>query len=309
VRRLFIVLFCLFTAYTVTAQQNYHIKDKIYLPPNYFVGDRVELRLQINVKEGTTVRKPDNIPETEWADIQDINVTKRDKDYEVRIGVVPYRPGTLRLPPIQLGDVVIRNQTIYTDALLESGNYGFENTKGPLLLPYTKAAIGFAVGGISVLLLFLLWFNTMGITRIREMIRKYRERGPYRKCLSRLRSLEKQSLAMETDSFYVTLSQIIREYLSRRTPINFFATTTSENRQLLSGYLTESSGLGTALELFQQIDRVKYATYESDSEKRKGHVNTARVLVENMEYSISGRANKEKSEEENNKEEAENVDV
>jgi hypothetical protein len=103
------------------ANDTYEILQTVSLPPRSYVGDRVELRIRLRTLVSASVQAPEKPPQSEWIDIDTVEVIPAGDAYEVRIVYASFHPGTQTLPPIQLKDVRLENLKIYTNSVVAEG--------------------------------------------------------------------------------------------------------------------------------------------------------------------------------------------
>jgi len=69
----FVVLFLIISSATFLSAQS-EITRSVFIPPEYYIGDPVELRLQLELDRSEVLSVPLNIDEPEWVEIQDIQI-------------------------------------------------------------------------------------------------------------------------------------------------------------------------------------------------------------------------------------------
>ena len=82
------------------------LMEAIFLPPRFFVGDRVELRLTYDLPGGVTVEPPAQLPDHDWIEFRSIEVQDRRAsggpgELRVRIFFIPFFPGETVLPSLR----------------------------------------------------------------------------------------------------------------------------------------------------------------------------------------------------------------
>ena len=97
------------------AAQGYSVLQTVFLPPRFYVGDRVELRMRLSTPAGTAVRAPETLPDSSGIEFQDITVNRRGNETEVRIVFYPFYPGTQDASAIDLGGITLSGVKIHTD--------------------------------------------------------------------------------------------------------------------------------------------------------------------------------------------------
>jgi hypothetical protein len=265
------------------------LDEAIYLPPRFFVGDRVELRLTYEVPAGLTASPPVQLPTHAWIDYQDVEVQDRRKPGEagrviVRVFFVPFSAGETVLPPVQLGGFDTGELLVSTQSALELEQE--QTLRGPrrqLNLPLTwlrllaLAAAGF---GSPLLLVFLLRTGVRGYRRLREARMR---RLPYLHVRKSLNQLAAGSASMEGKSFFILLSLTVRRYLSERFSMPLMSATTGE----IAGSL-KTAGLDDSVserihEVLKAADLFKFSGKRTGRREMERSLKTACSIVEQVE--------------------------
>jgi hypothetical protein len=208
----------------------YTVRESVFLPPQFYVGDRVELRLRLQVADGLRLEPVELETEKEWLSVEEVRVQPRGSgEAEVRIFFVSFQPGTTRLPRLRLGDVVLADIGITTlSALKDRDASRLRGPRGQLALPgtYLKlAALGLAAIIVPALLL-LLWRRLS--RAVRELYALRRRRRPYLEAKKELKGLQQNLSRLESRSFFIRVSRLLKAYLGRRLEVPVLARTTRE---------------------------------------------------------------------------------
>lgn len=288
---------------TAAAQGRYTVLQTVFLPPRFYVGDRVELRMRLSTPAGTVVRVPEILPEASGIEFQDVTVNRRGNETEVRIVFYPFYPGTQSLPPLELGDITLGDVKIHTDSLLNTEQDEWRPPRGQVLLPGTRlyfalivlaAAVGFSVA--AVLAVF-------GRSRVGRIVSLSRERRPYRRLRRVLKKLNAEIGSVDARAFYIVLLDELRSYLSGRLGTECRSATTRELDRHLERYmedrlkasdrtaepdekLTLREGL---LAPFRLGDLVKFGHRPSEPEERLAQLAALRRTVERLEKRLAVR--------------------
>ena len=241
--------------------------DTIFLPKEYYVGDKVELRIKLAIEEGYTLQLPENIPESSWMNLHSVEITKNDKNPELRIVFTSFIPGTRSLPSLNLGGVVLNSVKLHTSSLIDSTGNDFIGIADQLLLPGTKLMLVIVVG-----LLFsgpLLVLMLMGPFRkkITEFIKISRGRRPIKRLNKILRELEDQKGRISCRRFYIRLSREVREYLSKRSDIDFI-TLTTQDMSLALNKVVNIELAGNVSEMMKLADSIKFGRLTTDDSRK-----------------------------------------
>ena len=105
VRRWPALFLLLLMPWWVFAEDTFTITRVHFLPPVYYVGDRVEVRVRLSVEPGLTVAEPSELPSPGNVHIQDVRIIPISDEYDVRVIFACYETGPRDLPPLKLGDI------------------------------------------------------------------------------------------------------------------------------------------------------------------------------------------------------------
>jgi len=269
------------------------LSESVFLPPRFFVGDRVELRLTYELAPETAVEQTDPLPEHPWIEIQDIEIrdarlSGRSGEVRVRIFFIPFYAGQTVLPSLRLGQLDTGELLVETRSALENEqNHSLRVPRRQLRLPLTwirlLSAAALAVG-VPLLFVFLLRFGIRGVARIRGLrIRRL----PYLHVRKSLNQLAAGKSSIEGQSYFVLLSLAIRRYLTERLSMPLMSVTTGE----IPGELSRA-GLEPALyerihELLKQADLIKFSGRRTNRRAMERSLKSAAGIVEQVEERIS----------------------
>lgn len=265
------------------AADTYEIVQTVFLPPRSYVGDRVELRIRLRTKGSASIQAPEKPPQSEWIDIDTVEVIPAGDAYEVRIVFASFHPGTQTLPPIQLGDVRLENLKIHTNSVVAEEQSSFEGPLGQVVLPSTRVMLGIAVAAVIALPLLVFQVGGFFRRRVSGLVRQYRERQPYRKLMRTLKRLRTTAEETNGREFYIELSDSLRVYLAERYDRRYIAATTFEVRRLLRNNLFDDERIDRFAALFQQSDRIKFGREDSEAAERLRDLEETEALVELLE--------------------------
>ena len=127
-------------AHAPAQSTEYSVENTLLLPQRFYVGDRVEARVQLRLAETAQAptRAPETTPDPEWGTIHAISIDGSGRDYEVRIGFTPYQPGTLTFPALDLGALTLRGVDFHVESILDGQSTELAPVRSQLLLPSTR---------------------------------------------------------------------------------------------------------------------------------------------------------------------------
>lgn len=260
--------FLLFPGTRAGTQERYSIKQAIFLPPVYYVGDRVEIRVRISVAEGVIPAEPSALPESDKIKIHSVRVIPMANDYDIRIEFSSYDPGIHGIPQIDMGSIVLDSIRIETSSFLDSENAEFQEIFDPLLLPGTRLLFALGIG--VVLLGPFLSFGFFGFAKrfLGELIKKRKGKQPIKKLMATLHSLSEIKPPVNNRDFYFSLTVAFRRYVSARVDSSMAACTTNELAHTLDVRFAQLVQVHALVQSQRDFDRVRFGGAKSSPKKR-----------------------------------------
>lgn len=209
------------------------VTGAVFVPPVYYVGDLVELRLSLLLPEGKSLLPPLGLPTAPWVLIRDVQVRHEPPFERVTIKFVPFAPGTKALPPLVLGDITLDGIKVSTNSLLGKDSPELTPPRDQMLLPHTELFLLFCL----VLLLVLPWAVWRLVKPAARWTAAVRKRSARRRAWRRwtkdIRKLRAAALALDGPEFYTQLSYLARSYLGSRFDHDFGTLTAVEAQDVL----------------------------------------------------------------------------
>jgi hypothetical protein len=265
------------------------LMESVVLPPRFFVGDHVELRLKYWVPAAVAVAGTERPPEHDWIEVQRIEVQDRrtagdSGEVLVRVFFIPFAPGQSALPSIRLGELETGEVPITTRSALQSEKDPvLRELRGQLNLPlaWLKLLLLAAVAvGAPVAAYLLIRWGLSGMTRVRQARKR---RLPYVRLQKSLRRLAAQMAAMEAKPFFVLLSLAFRRYLSERLEAPLMSVTTGDIvRELDKAGLAEDVA-SRVHELLGSADLIKFSGVRGTRKEMDRSMKAAVRIVEQVE--------------------------
>ena len=295
-RALLVGLVAWWSVVSAPAQEDYGITRTVMLPRTTYVGDRVELRVEIRPSGSVSIAAPDSMPQAPWAEFHDIQLLPRGNEYELRLVLTPYQPGTLTLPPIELGEIVLRELSVHVSSVLAEGEAEPSPPHRQAVLPYTRILLGGAAAVLLLVPMGLFVIARWGRGRLEQILRAYRTRKPYRRLLKTLRALESRIEEIDARGFYIDLLQELRRYFSQKLHRDLMSATTAEIAVYMRQAVAQAEDREALFELFHYGDLVKFASRRSRLGERRTHIEELRGILDRIER--SSRFNREHAVEE-----------
>ena len=238
----------------------YRVVEMVLLPPRFFVGDLVEMRLKLDVPKSAQIEPPQTLPESNWMTVERVDVVRGAQERaEVRILFKSFQPGTQVLPPLTVGDIVLQDLRVSTSSLLEEEPVQkIRPYTGQVSLPYTWIRVVSITVAIISAPLMLPWGAGWFIRRMRRLRQERRRRLPALRIGKALESLRVYAGRGEDRAFCIEFSRHLREYLQTRLHVAARTSTTREIAALLRSALEQHEGASDFVRLLQQSDAIKF---------------------------------------------------
>ena len=89
---LFLLVLLFLPVISIAADTGITSVDTIFLPREYYVGDKVELRIKLKIEDGYSLQLPMSLPESSWINLHSVGITEADNNPEVRIVFTSFIP-------------------------------------------------------------------------------------------------------------------------------------------------------------------------------------------------------------------------
>ena len=263
---------------------SYTIVDSVRLPAESYVGDPVELRYTLRTP--AELAAPATPPNPTWGDVSSIRVVSRGDEYDVRLLVVPYEPGTLTLPPVDLGAIRLEGLSLVVTSVLDEQSE-LRSIYGPQRLPGTRAALLIAVLVVVIPLAIVLYLIGPGRSLVNAIVERRRARIPYRNLL---RTIDRLDASIKRDTaaeFYTSLVYALQDLMTSRLGFECRAATSTELRMYLPALAAQcGADAATAAplaEILQTADEAKFAHSQIRRKTRTRHLAECRKSVVELE--------------------------
>jgi hypothetical protein len=230
---------------------------------------------------------PDEIPQPRWGEISAVRVQAGRGEFDLRMTVIPYEPGTLTLPRIDLGEVRMEGLSLIVESILAPGDASLRPAHGPRRLPGTQAALLLFGFGISFGIAIVLYLVGPGRRHIRSIVGRYRARVPYRKLLARVQTLQRDINRYTMRDFYIALVEELQAFMTSRVARNCMAATSTELIEILPELEASCGAItGTAApleEVLMAADSAKFARKAVRRKKRSRHLKLVHAVAVELE--------------------------
>jgi hypothetical protein len=79
--------------------EGYTVNRVVFIPPDFFVGDEVEMRILLRLDGERTIRVPESYPKVNWMRYSISSCRRSPLTYEVRVFFSPTLSERARCPP------------------------------------------------------------------------------------------------------------------------------------------------------------------------------------------------------------------
>ncbi|MDA3810993.1 MAG: hypothetical protein PF518_11780 [Spirochaetaceae bacterium] len=276
----FLSFFFFLSIYSLFSQVE--IKRTVFVPPEYYMGDPVELRLQIELEESGVVIIPENIDNYEWVEIKDIQVNQNDRNAEIIIKFTSFSPGTRALPELDFGSFMLSDFKIYTNSLVEEGENELKGLRAQVLIPGSRLYF-FLLAAAAFILPYLFYFFVKFLIHYLILLtKKYYTAKPYRTLNRILKRLDSNLEKTSVRDFFITLSDAMRIYLTARTGFDCKSATTSEI-SLLHGFGLEGDLWERFVTVLKKGDLVKFGGEKLSHSQMKENLDFVITLCQEIE--------------------------
>lgn len=248
----------------------------VFIPPEYYIGDPVELRIQIELDRYEILTVPLNIDELEWVEIRDVQVVQNNRDAEIIIKFTSFSPGTRALPDMDFGPFFLEDFKIYTKSLVEEGETDLKGLRPQVMIPGSRLSFFLLILGVFILPYAAYFLIKLAIRYIIVLLKRYHSARPYRTLVRTLKRLDSSLEKTAVRDFFITLSDALRVYLTARTGHDCKSATTSEISRL-HGFGLDQTLWERMVSVLKLGDMVKFA----------GETMTEEEMRENLDFVTS----------------------
>ncbi len=291
---LVLLLLCSFAG--LYGQTSKEVAGVTYLPKTFYVGDVVEMRVELPGISPDAIQVPPVLPPSDWFDFRQIEVQPVGEGASLRILFSSYQPGIRLIPPVELGALTLSGIRVDTASLLEREPGGLAGTADPLFLPKTGFYLAVFAGIFLGIPLVLLVSIRLVRSRISRAVLAARRRRPYQKILKALKELDRRILNRDGNFFYTAMTEELKLYLSSRSGEDFSTLTGREAALTVWRLYRDEPFLSPLQQLFLFAEEVKFGGRDPYTSKKREDLNSLLQILENLEgfyhrtvFSVAGK--------------------
>lgn len=277
---LLVLFICLIPMAVLSGQAE--VTRSVFVPPEYYIGDPVELRLQIELDRFEVLTEPLNYEEPEWVEIRNIDISQDRRTAEISIKFTSFSPGTRALPDLDFGPFTLSDFKIYTKSLVEEGESDLRGLRPQVMIPGSRLTFFLLILAVFVLPYLLYFLIRLLVRYIIVLIRKYHSARPFRTLNRTLKRLDAGLEKMGVRDFYIALTDSLRIYLSARTGFDCLSATTSEIARF-HGFGLDQTLWDRMVSVLKQGDMVKFAGETLSKEEMKENLDFVLSLCQEIE--------------------------
>ncbi len=205
------------------------------VPPQVFVGDKARLVLTLAPKASAATRSfiidvEDKLPQSKSVHITRIQLDTNGKNPKMIVDFIPFEPGTIMLPPLEIGPYVINRQLVEIASVLEADQGGMETAppEEPLLIPGTRLLLYGTIGFLFFLVLGLfaaLMWGSAWYARLQSWLKKRNTLRNLKKSLGQLEHHQEKNISPAEIGILIGY---LRLYIQLQTGISCAAKTSME---------------------------------------------------------------------------------
>ncbi len=272
----------LLTASAQPLTAGYQVISVTLLPQEFYVGDRVEMRVTLRTTSAVELLAPERVPTVEWGEIHQVRLVARGLDWDIRIVLTSFQPGTRTIPPLDLGGIVVSDLNVHVPSILAEGRRDLTTPQPQVLPPGTRLWISVLAMVLVVVPLSLLVFLRWGRRSLVEFLVRRRERKPYRRLVRALSLLSQDVEQIDGREFYIALLEHVRRFISAILETDCMASTTTELGAHLERLLIDEGERLTVLSLFHRGDLVKFAAAPAPTDRRREDITLLLSIAERL---------------------------
>jgi hypothetical protein len=291
--RFFSCMLLLLLSLPLAGQSAGRVDSIHFLPPEYFVGDTVEMRIVVTGVPGARITPPAALPESDWLLFRNARVEESGDTYILRIFFSSFAPGTRTLPEITFGDLVLKGTKIHTTSILDGDEGELADLRGQLYLPGTLPLLILTVILVFTAPLALIAASGLIRRRMKSVLLFLTRRRPYWRLRRDLKELGAQALMMSDRDFYYRLSDAVRSYISRRTGGDCISTTIYEIRSMMQTIFPSGDTAMRLIHFLEYADTIKFAGIEAGETKKGDDLLRLADLAASMESQYRSREKEE----------------
>ncbi|QMU98976.1 hypothetical protein F0310_00815 [Borrelia sp. A-FGy1] len=247
----------------------YELKNEVFIPTRYYVGDTVELKFSLILSEGEKFT-PVDFMEIKNEFVEVISLVYRPEREEIIIQFVSFYVGSNTLPIIYVGDVskngdsnkvILKNIKINTSKLIAADDsLMIQNIESVLFLPGTSTYLVIFVLALMVVPYVLIKLLKIIRNLLLFLIMRHNLRKPY-KIFQKQFVILSNYIKNEEDQivFYNLLNSSLRVYLSKKTGFDFNAITTTEISEILQNLKVPYEIRSTLVNILRVSDFSKFS--------------------------------------------------
>lgn len=278
-----ILLILIFTLSIYLFSDELVVVRTVYTPKDFYVGDMVTLRIEVETPFDGELESPRVIPTGEWIEIKSVNLVESEAEIStIRLTFTSFAPGLRIVPDIIFGEHTLHEYKIQTLSILDDQFTDLQSLSPQMVPPGTNLLVVFVLIGLvfGPYILFLL-IRTL-YHSIKLAVKKYKREKPFRSYYKILKQLKGEVKESTVRTFYVIITEHLRVYLSLRFNKEFYSATTMEMSYLLRTIM-DGDSTEELLSICRFADLVKFSHTNASALHREKDLRTIIEIVHELE--------------------------
>ena len=272
------------------------------IPRQIFVGDPATLVVPLPASEQNRsdiiLSAPsDDLPADPNIDFHRIILERRSAGSRLMIEFTPFIPGVLKLPDIEIGDIIFDDLTITVNSLInDKTSPVLSGAASALAIPGTALMLYGSLSAIIVFLLLVILFLVKGRTFLKNFIKKWKRRNLFSALRKTVKRLHKDIFKGTDKRFIIDkLSDEFRIFLSHLTGNYCRAMTAKEFEYLQSSLNIQKESEISLVTFFRTCDDLRFSGESINSKDLFSLLDDIKQFISILEH-INENEEKEKNE-------------
>jgi hypothetical protein len=262
--------------------------DPYMVPPKVYVGDRANLVLPMPGLATDAKISIEHIPSSEELVIHQVVLERRPSGSFLTIEFSAYTPGTLEMPPFEIGGEIFSGLKVEISSILSTDESGMvlSSPALPLALPGTSLLVYGTISAAILLMLLAIWSMVWGRKRIRGWLAAWKRKRLLVSMMATERRLNKAlARGVPRREILDVLSAEFRSFLSYLTGENCSAMTAAEIGLLKSkgeGIVMGGEFLGR---FFDNCDALRFSGHEINDDETLAMLGDLKRFIQTLDWS------------------------
>ena len=269
------------------------------IPRQIFVGDPATLVVPLPASEQNRSdiilsHPSDNLPSDPNIDFHRIILERRTAGSRLMIEFTPFVSGSLKLPVIEIGEIIFDDLTITVNSLINDKTSPIlSGAASALAIPGTALMLYGSISAIIVFLLLVILFLVKGRTFIKIFIEKWKRKNLFSALRKTAKRLHKDVFKGNDKRYIIDkLSNEFRVFLSQLTGNNCRAMTAKEFEYLQVSLNLRNDSDFSLVTFFRTCDDLRFSGAEISSGGLFGLLSDMKNFIIELEKAVNAAEEK-----------------